>query len=855
MKYKTFYETGDRYIGPSTLYRFYKRQKLEEDEPAILQHQPEQAELAMQQHQAEDDIVMQQIPDNYDYDVLSGNYDYLIRNEDSLPDNDVSNSNNEDNENTGDADYDAMMMENQRKLLELMLEAENDVFKSKPNKYHENMKSFIDSEEFAEKISTAANRSRGEMFLMILTYSVKHKLSFTALHDLFKLCNAFFEEPVLPDSRYALDKLIGDQKNKTAKFYAICQECGDYLGDFEDIDKKKEICDNCKAPVQLKNTSDRSYFVFIDPTNELSDLMQSQETYYNYVMNERVTEPNVLKDVYDGKAYRQFRSDLPEEDRNNYISCVFNTDGAAKFKCSKKSVWPIYLMVNELPPDIRMQNLITCGLYIHTKKPNMCTFFQPFIDFFEKASTEGIEITSSNNTKKKIKAFALICSVDAVARAPLQGIKQFNGTFGCNWCLHPGVSIGGSKRYIVRTVQMRNSDETITDMMSATPINPINGIKYASPCILLPHFNIISGFIPDYCLEGVASQITEYYLQSLVEKGIDVKIMDELINKISVPHQIGRLTRSLSCRDDWKAREWENFVLYISVPLYYQVKLKGTFLQHWLLFVESLYIILKANITLQELEKADEMLHLFVAKTEELFHPPSMTFNVHQLTHLCRQVSNWGPVWCYSTFPFESGNRGILQAIKCAKGETHQIVRYLNIIHKTRVLKNAVFQNSPIMFQWLHERIFSNTYKKSLKIADNTYVGASKQCLDKDLLIALNMSLTNTKIFSTMIRKHCLFASSKKPNRRSNNSFALLEDEEFVQIEQFIVDCETDNEYILCKKLHLRSDRKICQQIKRVNYIDNNVELVETKKIKTICVYVKIGDNQYICPVPNDLHY
>uniref|UniRef100_A0ABD2WQR8 Transposase domain-containing protein n=1 Tax=Trichogramma kaykai TaxID=54128 RepID=A0ABD2WQR8_9HYME len=743
MKYKTFYETGDRYIGPSTLYRFYKRQKLEEDEPAILQHQPEQAELAMQQHQAEDDIVMQQIPDNYDYDVLSGNYDYLIRNEDSLPDNDVSNSNNEDNENTGDADYDAMMMENQRKLLELMLEAENDVFKSKPNKYHENMKSFIDSEEFAEKISTAANRSRGEMFLMILTYSVKHKLSFTALHDLFKLCNAFFEEPVLPDSRYALDKLIGDQKNKTAKFYAICQECGDYLGDFEDIDKKKEICDNCKAPVQLKNTSDRSYFVFIDPTNELSDLMQSQETYYNYVMNERVTEPNVLKDVYD----------------------------------------------------------------------------------------------------------------DAVARAPLQGIKQFNGTFGCNWCLHPGVSIGGSKRYIVRTVQMRNSDETITDMMSATPINPINGIKYASPCILLPHFNIISGFIPDYCLEGVASQITEYYLQSLVEKGIDVKIMDELINKISVPHQIGRLTRSLSCRDDWKAREWENFVLYISVPLYYQVKLKGTFLQHWLLFVESLYIILKANITLQELEKADEMLHLFVAKTEELFHPPSMTFNVHQLTHLCRQVSNWGPVWCYSTFPFESGNRGILQAIKCAKGETHQIVRYLNIIHKTRVLKNAVFQNSPIMFQWLHERIFSNTYKKSLKIADNTYVGASKQCLDKDLLIALNMSLTNTKIFSTMIRKHCLFASSKKPNRRSNNSFALLEDEEFVQIEQFIVDCETDNEYILCKKLHLRSDRKICQQIKRVNYIDNNVELVETKKIKTICVYVKIGDNQYICPVPNDLHY
>jgi len=36
-----------------------------------------------------------------------------------------------------------------------------------------------------------------------------------------------------------------------------------------------------------------------------------------------------------------------------HISFQINTDGVALFRSSKYSIWPIYLVVNELPPNDR----------------------------------------------------------------------------------------------------------------------------------------------------------------------------------------------------------------------------------------------------------------------------------------------------------------------------------------------------------------------------------------------------------------------------------------------------------------------------------------------------------------------
>ena len=127
-----------------------------------------------------------------------------------------------------------------------------------------------------------------------------------------------------------------------------------------------------------------------------------------------------------------------------------------------------------------------------------------------------------------------------------------------------------SNRYplLLEPPDLRDDDQTVEEMVRADPTNPCNDIMYPSTVINLEKFKVVSGFVPDYlhcCLEGVAKQFTEYYLASKTDE--EIEYLDDLINKIAVPEQISRETRPLCFRSDWKAREWENFILYYSLPI------------------------------------------------------------------------------------------------------------------------------------------------------------------------------------------------------------------------------------------------------------------------------------------------
>ena len=70
----------------------------------------------------------------------------------------------------------------------------------------------------------------------------------------------------------------------------------------------------------------------------------------------RTSDTSTLKDIYDGTEYRQLSKRggflCPTTNPAN-ISFVLNTDGVSLFKSSETSVWPIFLVINELPANIR----------------------------------------------------------------------------------------------------------------------------------------------------------------------------------------------------------------------------------------------------------------------------------------------------------------------------------------------------------------------------------------------------------------------------------------------------------------------------------------------------------------------
>lgn len=92
----------------------------------------------------------------------------------------------------------------------------------------------------------------------------------------------------------------------------------------------------------------------------------------------------------------------------------------------------------------------------------------------------------------------------------------------------------------------------------------------------------------------------------------------------------------------------------------------------------SIYTLLKPDISNSELNQAEEKLTRFVQDYQCYYGQTSMTMNVHSLLHLVDCVRNFGPMWTFSMFTFESYN-GLLKSFVVAPTDVlHQImVRYL----------------------------------------------------------------------------------------------------------------------------------------------------------------------------------
>ena len=62
-------------------------------------------------------------------------------------------------------------------------------------------------------------------------------------------------------------------------------------------------------------------------------------------------EDGLIHDIYDGSEYKKRMRGGFLSKANVTLLC--NTDGVQVFKSSKREVWPIWLAINELPPNLR----------------------------------------------------------------------------------------------------------------------------------------------------------------------------------------------------------------------------------------------------------------------------------------------------------------------------------------------------------------------------------------------------------------------------------------------------------------------------------------------------------------------
>lgn len=108
------------------------------------------------------------------------------------------------------------------------------------------------------------------------------------------------------------------------------------------------------------------------------------------------------------------------------------------------------------------------GLWFGKEEPNRSLFFQPLMKEAKRLAKDGIKCNIS--AKSNFIKFTPLCYIaHSVARQLLLNSVQFNGYFGCNWCLHPGKLVDRQIRYTIDddNFDSRSPESILDDMLHA----------------------------------------------------------------------------------------------------------------------------------------------------------------------------------------------------------------------------------------------------------------------------------------------------------------------------------------------------------------------------------------------------
>ncbi|XP_008284817.1 uncharacterized protein LOC103360717 isoform X2 [Stegastes partitus] len=511
-----------------------------------------------------------------------------------------------------------------------------------------------------EPVYPGAAVTRGRGLLAVMLFILRHRLTAAVQGSLLALLN-FLIPTLVAESKHLLDKIAG----MSTVFY--CQSCQNYMGQ-----NPGGFCLHCATVFdKASSIQNGNFFLFASLKDLLTDTLKNHGT---ELLPKTVKHGHGIADVMDGMLYQNLvqQGTLAADD----LTLLWNCDEVPIFTSPQYSIWPLQFTINELPYTQRQENVIVAGLWLGQEKPKMNTFLKPFVDECCDLAQHPLQWRDCTGTARSSKVFSLVCSSDAVARPLLRNCKQFNGEYGCDWCLHPGTVVkkgsGSMRSYPYdETKQAARSKEMFQQNARQAErfTNPQNGVKGLSLLSVLPLFDIVLGFVPDYMhsvLLGVCKQLVCLWLDP-VSSGKDwyvgrhVSQMDSRLLGLKPPSEMRRPPRSLKCYECWKASEWRAFLLFYGISVLPGV-LQPRYLEHFVCLSLSIHVLLQESVSQQDLQLAHQHLVHFVKDMKELYGEENVSFNCHQLIHLSESVRNWGPLWATSAFTFERNN-GNLRAL------------------------------------------------------------------------------------------------------------------------------------------------------------------------------------------------
>ena len=679
-------------------------------------------------------------------------------------------------------------------------------------------------------------------------------------------------------SLYKLKKIFANAYPLTVRHY-FCGIC------LRKLDNK--FCQYCN---QSKNIS---YFLEMSILKQLECFYKRPEfaEKLNH-QNERQKEnDNNYEDLYDGTIYKSLPEDIINCDEK--ITFTWNTDGVPLYKSSKMSIWPFFLMINELPYKLRVvkENIILAGLWFGKMKPSPNLFMKSFLNDLKKLYN-GVEFKLPNFNTIRVRGIVISGTCDLCAKALFMNIQQYNATYGCPNCKIKTRRVDNVQTYpFIENFDLRTTNESILLAREAHYSNvPILGVKGPTSLSKLAYDYVNSTAVDQmHCVfQGVTKKLMSFWFD--IENRTHpsslfsfLGIIDSKIKTLRLPSFLPRIPRRVSEFSYWKATELQVFLLVYSLPLLEDFMCKQYF-EHHVLLVHAITLLNFSSISQATVDKAKRILTEYVMRFENLYGEKSQTCNVHLLLHLADDVKKFGPLWIMSCNIFENLN-GILKSyIHGTRYAELQICSAVSTYLYLEEFKLKLLQPESEAFEFIKRIEVSGTRRfKTKHLFEKTYaVGVYKKLVIISDVIANILRLKNITfdenkchIFKKILVNGMYFETKMySENKKSNSSCMkyILDDVTHVGIIYHFIticnclceapcnQCEDDCvTYAIIKKCIVNeafpcpiSETRI-PTIFLCREVEDDFDVINIKNIVNVCYYFKVDDVKYVVQPANTI--
>lgn len=348
------------------------------------------------------------------------------------------------------------------------------------------------------------------------------------------------------------------------------------------------------------------------------------------------------------------------------LEIQINIDGMSLYRSGFTECWPILGKCK-----LEGTSPFVIGLFCGEGKPSpLSGYLEDFINEVKNLQANGFV---HNNITYRVKIRSYIC--DSPARSYLKCVKGHNSSDGCERCSQEGNYKNHRMIYSNKKGPLR-TDQSFREMRDADHHNGKSPLC-ALDTRFISHFPLDPMHLIDY---GVMKKFLEF----LKDRGpsscrLSAKELKHLSDclcalKPMIPLEFSRKPQSIKKLSKWKSTEFRLILLYVGpVVFQYTIPVQN---YHLFLLLHCATFILSSKLLIENLlQFAEESLRTFVENVTFNFGDNFLSYNTHNLLHVCDDVKLHGPLTSYSAYPFENYLGVLKKLVRSSQRPLQQLCR------------------------------------------------------------------------------------------------------------------------------------------------------------------------------------